>query len=148
MPVVPKKSYRFSYRGQATTLFWFCVRVLLCGLVMITLLVIGIILYHFIRDLPEISASSEREIIKRFLSDAIGILALVEITKTVMDYLSVGRVRVSEVIDTVLILTLKDVILIWLDEPKFSKVASLALMIAVLVAARSLAIQVSPSKKH
>jgi uncharacterized membrane protein (DUF373 family) len=138
---------KFSYRGQAVTLFWFCLRALLCFLIVIALSVMAVILYTFIRDFPELIRMSEQEIIKRFLGDAIGLLAVVEIIKTVIDYLVVGRVKVSEVIDTVLILTLKDVVLLWIDGPSFTKVASMALMIAVLVAARSVAIQVSPSRR-
>lgn len=85
-------------------------------------------------------------ILQHMLLDAIFIVALVEITITILGYLKDGSVHVRYIVDTILIIMLNEVVNVWLNHPKFEQIAGLSLVIAVLAGVRILVIQFGPKE--
>lgn len=87
---------------------------------------------------------SVEESLRELLLNVITLLAVVEVIRTVMSYLSEGRVKVTFIVDTVLIVMLNEVISLWFKGPTLTSVIILVIMIVVLIFVRLLAIRFSP----
>ena len=87
---------------------------------------------------------SVEESLRELLLNVITLLAVVEVVRTVMSYLSEGRVKVTFIVDTVLIVMLNEVISLWFKGPTLTSVIILVIMIVVLIFVRLLAIRFSP----
>lgn len=86
-------------------------------------------------------------ILQHMLLDVIFIVALVEITITILGYLKDGSVHVRYIVDTILIIMLNEIVNVWLNHPKFEQVAGLSLIVGVLALVRMLVIQFAPKEK-
>lgn len=86
-------------------------------------------------------------LLQRMLLDVIFILALVEISITIIGYLKDGSVHVRYIVDTILIIMLNEIVNVWVKHPKFEEVAGLALIIGVLAGVRILVIQFAPKEQ-
>jgi uncharacterized membrane protein (DUF373 family) len=75
-------------------------------------------------------------ILQQMLLDVVFIVALVEVTNTILGYLQDGRVHVRYIVDTVLIIMLNEVVTTWFTHPDFPRIGSLALIITTLAAVR------------
>ena len=95
-------------------------------------------------DIRMIFHESVEESLRQLLLNVITLLAVVEVVKTVMSYLSEGRVKVTYIVDTVLIVMLNAVISLWFKGPTISDVLLLSIIIATLIFVRLLAIRFSP----
>lgn len=104
-------------------------------LIIITLaLVVGVIksgvdLFHSLREPLDV-------ILQNMLLDAVFIVALVEITITILGYLKDGRVHVRYIVDTVLVIMLNEIVSMWFKHPKLDYSISLSVIVAVLAAVR------------
>ncbi|MBP9716442.1 MAG: phosphate-starvation-inducible PsiE family protein [Candidatus Levybacteria bacterium] len=87
---------------------------------------------------------SVEEALRELLLNVITLLAVVEVIRTVMSYLSEGRVKVTFIVDTVLIVMLNEIISLWFRGPTLTSVTVLVIMIATLIFVRLLAIRFSP----
>ncbi len=87
---------------------------------------------------------SVEESLRELLLNVITLLAVVEVIRTVMSYLSEGRVKVTFIVDTVLIVMLNEIISLWFKGPTLISVIILVIMIVVLIFVRLLAIRFSP----
>lgn len=85
-----------------------------------------------------------REMLERILVDFVFILALVEITITILGYLKDGRVHVHYIVDMVLIIMLHEVVSLWFAKPAFPQVAGIMLIIGTLAIVRVLVTRFSP----
>lgn len=95
-------------------------------------------------DLRMIFDHSVEETLRELLLNVIILLAVVEIIKTALGYLNDGRVRVTFVVDTVIIVFLNELISIWFKGPTAEMVFMLCATIITLVLIRILAIKYSP----
>lgn len=86
-------------------------------------------------------------ILQHMLLDVIFIVALVEITITILGYLKDGSVHVRYIVDTILIIMLNEIVNVWLNHPKFEQVAGLSLIVGVLALVRMMVIQFAPKEK-
>ncbi len=86
------------------------------------------------------------KILQTLVVDIITVLAVLEVIRTILSYLAEGRVRVSLIIDTVMIVTLNEIIKQWFEHSSQSHAVYLALVPAVLMGLRILAIKFGPSK--
>jgi uncharacterized membrane protein (DUF373 family) len=102
----------------------------------------GIIKTFF--DLRLLLYTSVEIALRQLLLNVITLLAVVEVVRTVMSYLSEGRVKVTYIVDTVLIVMLNEVISLWFKGPDINSVISLGLIITILIFVRLLAIKFSP----
>lgn len=132
---------------ELTVYFSTAIRFLLNVLLLITFAALavgtwkaGIDLYHGINKPLEF-------ILQHMLLDIIFIVALVEISITILGYLKDGSVHVRYIVDTILIIMLNEVVNVWFNHPRFSEVAGLALIIATLTAVRIMVIQFAPKEQ-
>lgn len=95
-------------------------------------------------DLKMLLHESVEESLRHLLLNVITLLAVVEIVRTIMSYLSEGRVKVTYIVDTVLIVMLNEVISLWFKGPELNEVIYLSIIILVLIFVRLLAIKFSP----
>jgi uncharacterized membrane protein (DUF373 family) len=75
-------------------------------------------------------------ILQQMLLDVVFIVALVEITITILGYLKDGKVHVRYIVDTILIIMLNEVVSIWFKKPTLAEAGSLAIIIATLALIR------------
>jgi len=83
--------------------------------------------------------------LKEILINVLMFLAVVEIFKTTMVYFTEGRVRVTFVVDTILIVVLTESISIWFGG-KVENIFALILLIITLVITRVVAVKYSPKE--
>ena len=84
------------------------------------------------------------EAMRELILNVITLLAVVEVIRTVMSYLSEGRVKVTFIVDTVLIVMLNEVISLWFKGPTLTSIVILVIIILTLIFVRLLAIRFSP----
>lgn len=89
----------------------------------------GVDLYHAI-DQPL------NVILQDVLLDTVFILAIVEVTITLLGYLKDGRVHVRYIVDTILIIMLNEIVSMWFRHPKLEYAISLSLIIVALALVR------------
>lgn len=95
-------------------------------------------------DLKLLLNHSVEESLRQLLLNVITLLAVVEVIKTALSYLSDGRVRVTFIVDTVLIVMLNEIISSWFKGVSFQTWASLLIIILMLIIVRIFAIRFSP----
>lgn len=120
-------------------------RILLCSLA-------GIILFCFfggiiktVLDFRLLFLESLETAFHSLLIDFLVLLATVEIYKTTLMYLARGRVKVTYIIDTVLIVMLSEVITLWFKGTEFLPCLMMMLILGTLVAIRVITIRFSPN---
>ncbi|WP_230409913.1 phosphate-starvation-inducible PsiE family protein [Candidatus Kuenenia stuttgartensis] len=80
--------------------------------------------------------------------DALTILALLEIFKTTMAYFSEGRIKVTYIIDTVIVVMLTEIMACWFKEFDLYKLGTIAVLVLVLCVMRVFSVKYSPGIKH
>jgi uncharacterized membrane protein (DUF373 family) len=85
-------------------------------------------------------------ILQNMLLDVVFIVALVEITITILGYLKDGRVHVRYIVDTILIIMLNEVVRLWFShEVQLQQSISLSVIIATLALVRISTIRFTPT---
>jgi len=82
--------------------------------------------------------------LRQVIIDTLILLAVVELFKTTLTYFSEGRVKVTFIIDTILVVMLTEVIAQWFKGGQMRQLAVLGVMLLVLGAMRVLAVRFSP----
>lgn len=88
-----------------------------------------------------------KEQIPKLLSDVLVTMALIEVFHTAQAYLREGRVRVSYIIDTVLVAVLSEVIAFWHIDFTREKMTMLLALVVTLMFVRIMAIRFSPQRR-
>lgn len=109
----------------------------------ISLSILGGVVKTFL-DLEMLTKTSVEEALRHTLINVLVILAVVEVLKTVLIYVKEGRVRVTFIIDTVLIVMLNEVMSNWFKHGSFTSTVLLLVVIMILIVARIFAIKYSP----
>lgn len=86
------------------------------------------------------------EALRTTLLNVLIMLALLEVLKTVLSYIKEGRVRVTFIIDTVLIVMLNEIIANWFKGGTFASMTLLLATVLTLIVARIFAIRYSPGR--
>lgn len=123
------------------------ITVLLRLLVIVALIGFGGGIIKTLLDLELLFHESVEEALRQLLLNVITLLAVIEIVKTVMSYLSDGRVKVTYIVDTVLIVMLNEIISLWFKGPNIQSVSLLGIIISMLIFVRLLAIKFSPDSE-
>ena len=84
------------------------------------------------------------ESLKAVIVNSLTILALLEVFRTVLAYFSEGRVRVTYIIDTGLVVILTEVMAFWFRDIEQGKVFMMIALVLSLVVTRILTIRFSP----
>ncbi|MFO0708029.1 MAG: phosphate-starvation-inducible PsiE family protein [Nitrospira sp.] len=83
--------------------------------------------------------------LRHLIVDTLMLLAVVEVLKTTLAYFSEGRVRVTFIVDTVLVVMLTEVISQWFTGGDWQKLDILALILTTLGLVRVVAVRFSPT---
>ena len=144
MQVVMTPSLRRITSRSISQLFSHLISLLLCGLILVLLLGMGGGIVRTFLDLKLILAHPVEDALRQLLLDTLVILAVVEVLRTVLSYLSEGRVRVTFIVDTVLIVVLNETLSAWFKQGGLADIAPLLFTILTLIVVRLLAIRFSP----
>ena len=96
-------------------------------------------------DLRLLLSTDVEVALRQVLVDTLTLLAVVEVLKTTLAYCSDGRVRVTFIIDTVLVVMLTEVISRWFTSGEWQQFAILGGIILTLGVMRIVAIRYSPA---
>jgi len=81
---------------------------------------------------------------KSIMVDMLTVLALVEVLRTTLAYFSEGRVKVTYIIDTVIVTVLTEVMAFWYKETEWQKIAMVIALVLSLAFVRIIAVRFSP----
>jgi uncharacterized membrane protein (DUF373 family) len=84
--------------------------------------------------------------LRHLIVNTLMLLAVVEVLKTTLAYFSEGRVRVTFIVDTVLVVMLTEVISQWFTGGDWQKLAILAVILLTLGLIRVMAVRFSPAQ--
>ena len=123
---------------------WF-IRVALSGLLLLILatLVGGIAAVAW--ELRRLFTDDVELVLRHVLIGILILLAVVEVFKTSLAYLTQGRVKVTFIVDTILVVMLTEIISLWLRGGDWRSFVLLLAVIGVLGGVRVLAVRFSPS---
>ena len=111
-----------------------------CILVLLTVIIIGALLVGVGKagyDLYRSLSLPLHQVLQIILLNTVFILALVELSKTVLGYIKDGSVEVRYIIDTILVIMLNELVTMWFaGDTSFSKAAGLCLIISMLFVMR------------
>ena len=96
-------------------------------------------------DLRLLLSTGVEVALRQVLVDTLTLLAVVEVLKTTLTYCSDGRVRVTFIIDTVLVVMLTELISRWFTSGEWNQFAILGGIILMLGVMRIIAIRYSPA---
>ncbi len=83
--------------------------------------------------------------VRHLIIDVLILLALVEVFRTLLAYFTEGRVKVTFIVDTVLVVMLTEVISLWFKGGTWEAFGSIALLLAALGLMRVVTIRYSPT---
>jgi uncharacterized membrane protein (DUF373 family) len=109
--------------------------VALAGGVVMTFLDVGLLLRRPVE-----------EALRQVLIDTLILLAVVEVFKTTLTYFSEGRVKVTFIVDTILVVMLTEVISEWFKGEGLLHMAALGVMLLILGIMRIVAVRCSPAQ--
>jgi len=112
-------------------------------IVAIMLAILAGIVYTFY-DLRLILQLSFHAAFKAILVDILTVLAVVEILRTALAYFTEGRVKVTYIIDTVMVTVLTEVMAFWYKEMPWQSLAMVILLTLSLALVRVIAVRYSP----
>jgi len=78
--------------------------------------------------------------------DALTVLAMVEVLRTALAYFSEGRVKVTYIIDTVIVTVLTEVMAFWYQEMDWEQIAMVIALVLSLAGVRIVAVRYSPRR--
>lgn len=120
------------------------VRIALNLLLVIALLTLFIGILKSAADLFHAIHEPLQTVLQKVLLDTVFILALVEITLTLLGYLKNGRVQVRYIVDTILIIMLNEVVGMWFRHPDLKDAIGISVIILSLAAVRIAVTRFSP----
>ena len=83
--------------------------------------------------------------LRQIIVDTLILLAVVEVFKTTLTYFSEGRVKVTFIVDTILVVMLTEIISLWFKEADQMKLLLLGAILLTLGAVRIVAVRCSPA---
>lgn len=86
-------------------------------------------------------------VLKSLIVNSLLVLALLEISRTVVAYFTLGRVKVTFIVDTVLAVFLSEAVVTWFSGESILRAIELLLILLVLMILRIVAIQYQPSRR-
>jgi len=133
--------------GEKITLIFRHAARLVLSLLM--LVIIASIFWATVRtclDASGIFGRDTREALKLVMVNSLTVLALLEVFMTTLAYFSEGRVKVTYIIDTVLVVILTEVMVFWFRDIEYMRIIMVIALVLALIVARILAIRFSPAK--
>ncbi len=97
-------------------------------------------------DLRLILRNDFQSAFKTIMVDMLTVLAMVEVLRTALAYFTEGRVKVTYIIDTVIVTILTEVMAFWYKEMEWQEVAMIILLVLSLACIRIIAVRFSPRR--
>jgi uncharacterized membrane protein (DUF373 family) len=97
-------------------------------------------------DLRLILRSDFHGAFRTILVDLLTVLAMVEVFRTALAYFSEGRVKVTYIIDTVIVTVLTEVMAFWYREMEWHQLAMVIALVLSLAMVRIIAVRFSPRR--
>jgi len=97
-------------------------------------------------DLRLVFQQSFHSAFKTILVDMLMVLAIVEVLRTALAYFTEGRVKVTYIIDTVIVTVLTEVMAFWYKDMEWQKVAMIISLVLSLACIRIIAVRFSPRR--
>jgi uncharacterized membrane protein (DUF373 family) len=119
-------------------------RALLCLLIIAILATIFAATLYTFYDFRLIFKEDFHDSFRIILVDMLTVLAIIEILRTALAYFSEGRVKVTYIIDTVLVTILTEILAFWYKEMNWQKLAMAIILIVSLALVRIIAVRFSP----
>jgi uncharacterized membrane protein (DUF373 family) len=119
-------------------------RVLLSLLVFAVLVAILAGIAYTIYDLRLVVGGDAHEAFRAILVDVLTVLALVEVLRTALAYFTEGRVKVTYIIDTVIVTVLTEIMAFWYRDVPWTKMAMVLGVVVTLALVRIVAVRFSP----
>ncbi|MHB1400556.1 MAG: phosphate-starvation-inducible PsiE family protein [Trichloromonadaceae bacterium] len=94
------------------------------------------------------SGSGLHEALKQLVVNVLMVLAVVELFRTVKAYFSEGRVKVTYIIDTVLVVVITEIMGFWYREVEVARVGLAIALVVALMGVRIMAIRFSPKRRE
>ena len=130
----------------SSKIFEECARIILSLLIVVILITISWAVLNTLLGLRVIFTKDIHDALKLVMVNSLTILALLEVFRTALAYFSEGRVKVTYIIDTVLVVILTEVMVFWFKDIEYSKILMVIALVLSLIVARILAIRFSPAK--
>ena len=86
-------------------------------------------------------------ILQQMLLDIVFIVALVEVSITILGYLKDGSVHVRYIVDTVLIIMLNEVVSLWFKKPNLQQAIGIGVILAILAGVRICVTRFAPKER-
>lgn len=131
---------------KLTRFFETSARALLSLLIVAILLAILAGIIATLHDLRLVMGGDFHGAFRTILVDVLTVLAIVEVLRTALAYFTEGRVKVTYIIDTVLVTVLTEIMAFWYREMDWEKVAMVIALVLSLAAVRIIAVRYSPRR--
>lgn len=95
-----------------------------------------------------LSGHGLHEALKQLVVNVLMVLAVVELFRTVKAYFTEGRVKVTYIIDTVLVVVITEIMGFWYREVEIERVALAIALVVALMGVRIMAIRFSPKRRE
>ena len=95
-----------------------------------------------------LSGTGLHEALKQLVVNVLMVLAVVELFRTVKAYFSEGRVKVTYIIDTVLVVVITEIMGFWYREVEIERVGLAIALVVALMGVRIMAIRFSPKRRE
>jgi uncharacterized membrane protein (DUF373 family) len=119
-------------------------RALLCLLIVAIMAVILAGTIYTLYDMRLILQKDFHGAFRTILIDILTVLAIVEILRTALAYFSEGRVKVTYIIDTVMVTILTEILAFWYQDVAWQKLTMVIILIVSLALVRIIAVRFSP----
>jgi uncharacterized membrane protein (DUF373 family) len=131
---------------KITRFFESSARVLLSFLILAIMLAIMAGIGCTFYDLRLILSGDFHAAFKTILVDMLTVLAVVEVLRTALAYFTEGRVKVTYIIDTVMVTVLTEVMAFWYRDMDWQEVAMIIALVMSLACIRIIAVRFSPRR--
>ncbi len=131
---------------RLTRFFEMSARVVLSLLIFAILLAILAGIGCTIYDMRLVFQLEFHDAFKTIMVDMLTVLAIVEVLRTAQAYFTEGRVKVTYIIDTVIVTVLTEVMAFWYKEMEWQEVAMFIALVLSLACIRIIAVRFSPPR--
>jgi uncharacterized membrane protein (DUF373 family) len=139
------RSYQL-FGKKVTPVFQYGVKIALSLLLAVILTTIFWATFKTLLDLKVIFGQDIPSALKHVMVNSLTILAMLELFMTTLAYFSEGRVKVSYIIDTVLVVILTEIMTFWYKDIEYMRIVMVIALILTLITARIFAIRFSPPR--
>jgi uncharacterized membrane protein (DUF373 family) len=131
---------------KITRFFEGSARILLSLLILVIMLAILAGIGCTFYDLRLVLNGDYHAAFKSILVDMLTVLAVVEVLRTALSYFTEGRVKVTYIIDTVIVTVLTEVMAFWYRDMDWQGVAMVIALVLSLARIRIIAVRFSPRR--